>query len=220
MKKALLAVMAIALLIGFAGCDWFGGGKAPYYPLAEGNKVEFEGTMTFTVDYPEGEFMPADTSWSMDVSSENEVIGETTLPGNDEMKVWEVKATSTIDTTTTESTSYVKVENDSVYIYDDGGVLASTQPADPKVGDTWVESTLTYKVEADGKEANGYTGCLEVSMTPDDISMYDTYSSMQYWAKNVGVVLMTMNTVAKTPMGNGEMITTIDMENKLVNKNF
>lgn len=221
MKKALITVLVVVMGLSLMGLDCFGGGgKSPYFPLAEGNKLEYEGTQTTTMDYPEGEYMPADTSWAWDVSAVTEVIGETTLPGNDEMKVWEVKSTSVVDTFTTESTSYVKVENDSIYTYDKDGVLSSTYPADPKVGDTWKQGTINFKVEADGKEANGYTGCLEISMTPDDISGYDTYSSLQYWAKDVGVVLMNMNTVMKTAMGADTMVTTIDMENKLINKNF
>lgn len=215
MKKALMAVLVVVMGLSLMGLDCFGGKGAPYYPLAEGNKWEYSGTTTTTMDYPEGEHMPADTSWETSMTSVNEVIGEVDIPGAD-MKGWEVKSTTTLEgIDPVVSTAYVRVENDSVYTYDKDGALTSTYPADPAVGEEWTVSTTTFKVEADGKEANGYTGCLEVSATPDDTSMFTEYSSLAYWAKDVGQVLMTMKTVATSAMGDGDLVTTIESETKL-----
>ncbi len=216
MKKALLAVMAIALVIGFAGCDIFGGAKSPYCPLAEGNKWDYDVTMQTTVD----DSVTLDSTWT----TSSEVIGETETTGDEPIKVWEVK--------TGDVSSYVNVDKDWVYFYDD---LANTEewykfPNEPIIGDKWDITTITeindttsdtsttsYEVVADGEEANGYTGCLKVQSTPESkvTDLFDTYESFLYWAKDVGNVLGTTKIVKKTVVLEDTITATTETESKL-----
>jgi hypothetical protein len=219
MKKALALALGIVFVLGMAGCDLFNpGNKSTYFPLTEGNKWEYEGTSTVSIDYPEGEFMPADTSWTINSTSVTEVIGKTTLTGADALEVWEVKSTTITDNPvdTTEGTSYVRIDKDTVYTYlylDSAAV--SSYPAEPVKDDTWKQGTITYTVVADNETAKTYTGCLKVEMKPDDTSMFTTYEAFQYWAKKTGVVMTTMKMVTEIPMGDGTMVTTTESESNL-----
>lgn len=208
MKKALLAVMAIALVIGFAGCDIFQA-KSPYYPLADGNKWDYDVTMKITVD----DSVTLDSAWT----TATEVIGETELDNG--TKVWEVKDE--------DETSFVEVDKDWVYTYETKADTTEWYkwPNEPKVNDTWdvvfqIDDTTTftikYEVVEDGVEANSYTGCLKVKVTPEGIAdMYDEYESFQYGAKDVGTVLSTTKSVMKIVVLEDTITTTTETESKL-----
>jgi hypothetical protein len=223
MKKALLAVMAIALVLGFAGCSLFGGGKSPYYPLKEGNKWEYSGwsvsEMIFTSD------LIPDTYDSTATSSTTEVVGETELTGDEAIKVWEVKTTSG-DVTTTD---YVDVDKDWVYFYDE---LSDSDawykwPNEPVKGDKWdvvfaIDSTtsvkISYEVVEEGVTAFGdYTDCLKISVSSDAINVadYETYENYIYLAKNVGQVMSTTKSVMITVVGTDTTTYRLQGESKL-----
>ncbi len=234
MKKALLAVMAIALIIGFAGCSIFQKGS-PYYPLAEGNKWEYSGTATTTMDYPEGEYIPADTSYKVPTTMVNEVMALEETTGDEPIEVWKIKSVSTVDTITTEGYSYVNADKDYVYFYED---LDATEelykiPSKPVVGDKWTVETeiidsivppdtftsvfkTDYEVVEDGVEANDYTGCLKISDTPQNVADYDEYLSYNYWAEDVGSVKTEFKSVVTRPYGEEDTFTmTIEGESLL-----
>jgi hypothetical protein len=218
MKKTLTIVFALALVLGFAGCSLFGGGdKSPYYPLTEGNKWEYVDTMTFATDYPASIPMN-DTTWSIYSSRIVEVLSKTKLTNSDAFDVWEVQTSTTTGATTTVDTNYVRVDGDSIYSYDKiDGATVSVDPANPKKDDTWTEGSDTLKVVADNETANGYNGCLKISTIPTD-STKNTFASYEfstYMAKNVGLVMMSMNTVNKTPSGNDTIVSTVTMKDLL-----
>lgn len=220
MKKALLAIMAIALVIGFAGCSIFGGAKSPYYPLKEGNKWEYEGTTITSIEYADTTYVKNsyDTTTA---TSTTEVIGETELTGDNAIKVWEVKSTSG----TSSSTSYIDVDKDWVYIYDkiDASTESYKWPNEPKKDDTWeqeivVDDTTTYKITytvvEEGVTAFGdYTDCLKIKMVPSNVKLddYTTYENWMYMTKNTGVVYY----YTKMVMGDTTYTMSIESETKL-----
>jgi len=223
MKKALLAVMAIALVIGFAGCSLFGGAKSPYCPLAEGNKWDYEMTVMSSTEY-------VDTTYTKNMydttttTYSSEVVGETELTGDEAIKVWEIKSG--------DETSYVDVDKDWVYIYDD--ISDSEEwykwPNEPKKDDSWkmiVEAvdtladppetttvTTTYTVEEEGATAFGdYTDCLKIKVLSDAINLddYTEYENWMYMAKDKGTVYYYVKIV----MGDTTYTMTIESETKL-----
>jgi hypothetical protein len=196
MKKALLAVMAVALIIGFAGCSLFGGAKSPYYPLKEGNKWDYETTVITTMEYEDTTITPNTADTTTDTYS-SEVIGETELTGEEALKVWEIK--------TGDETDYVHVDKDWVYFYDE---LSDSEewykwPNEPDVGDKWdvvfdiddtTTYTISYEVTETGATAFGdYTDCLKIKVTPEDADRFDTYDSWMFVAKDVGTVMYKTN---------------------------
>ena len=206
MKKALLAVLAIALIIGFAGCSIFQKGS-PYYPLAEGNKWEYSGTSTTTMDYPGCTDDVVDT---VNTTMVNEAMALEETTGDEPIEVWKIKTILTVDVEGVEpdtSYSYVNADKDYIYYYKD---LDATEelykiPSKPVVGDKWTVETeiidsivppdtftsvfkTDYEVVEDGVEANDYTGCLKISATPQNVADYDEYFSYDYLAKDVGSV--------------------------------
>ncbi|MBD3286423.1 hypothetical protein GF359_07670 [candidate division WOR-3 bacterium] len=208
MKKALMAVMVVALAIGFVGCDIIGGAKSPYYPLAEGNTWDYDVSMTTTVD----DSVTLDSSWT----TKTEVVGKTEL--DDGTKVWEVK--------NEDATSFVEVDKDWVYTYETKADTTEWYkwPNEPKVGDTWdmviqiddtTSSTTTYEVVEEGVEANTYADCLKVQVTPEGTDMFDEYENFMYWAKDVGNVKTTCKTVIKTVILDDTMTTTTETESNL-----
>jgi hypothetical protein len=231
MKKALLAVMAIALVIGFAGCDiWPFGAKSPYLPLAEGNKWEYSGWTVMEITYPPETI--EDYYDSTATSSTTEVMGETELTGDEAIKVWEVKST-TDDVSTT---SYVDVDKDWVYYYDD---LSDSEewykwPTEPVIADKWdivvevvdtlvdppdtTTSTTTYEVVEEGVEAFGdYTDCIKIKVLADIINVddYETYENYLYWAKKTGYVMSYIKAVMIRVVDEDTITTRIEGETKL-----
>ena len=234
MKKALLAVIAIALVIGFAGCSWFQKGS-PYYPLAEGNKWEYSGTSTMTMDYPEGTDDVVDT---VNTTMVSEVMALEETTGDDPIEVWKIKSILTVDVEgvdPTTSYSYVDADKDYIYFYED---LDATEewykiPSKPVVGDEWTVETeiidsivppdtftsvfkTDYEVVEDDVEANDYTGCLKISATPQNVADYDEYLSYNYWAEDVGSVKTEFKSVVTRPYGEEDTFTmTIEGESLL-----
>jgi hypothetical protein len=229
MKKALLVVMAVALIIGFAGCDiWPWGAKSPYLPLKEGNKWEYSGWSVVEITYPPGTI--EDYYDSSATSMTTEVMAETELTGDEAIKVWEIKTT----TGTVTSTSYVNVDKDWVYYYDD---LSDSEewykwPTEPAIGDKWdivvevvdtlvdppdtTTFTTTYEVIEEGVEAFGdYTDCLKIKVTPENVADYDTYECFEYWAKKTGYVMSSVKAVMIMVAGADTTTTRIEGETKL-----
>ncbi|MEA3311983.1 MAG: hypothetical protein U9Q76_07165 [candidate division WOR-3 bacterium] len=236
MKKALLAVLAIALVVGFAGCSLFQKGS-PYCPLAEGNKWEYSGTSTTTMDYPEGEYIPADTSYEVPVTMVSEVMALEETTGDEPIEVWKIKSVLTVDVEgvdPTTSYSYVNADKDYIYYYKD---LDATEewykiPSKPVVGDKWTVETeiidsivppdtftsvfkTDYEVVEDGVEANDYTGCLKISATPQNVADYDEYFSYDYWAEDVGSVKTEFKSVVTEPYEEDTLTITIEGESLL-----
>jgi len=234
MKKALLAVMAIALVIGFAGCTIFGP-KAPYHPLKTGNKWDYTTTTKTTMVIDEGEPIEVEIT----STTVTEVLGEKETTGDEPITVWEIKSVATVDTFVTESFSYVDVDKDYIYYYKD---LDATEewfkiPSDPVLDDTWTTlaelvtidsivdtdtftttTTLTtnYKVVADAETANDYENCLKIEVTPPGgIADYDTYEDFQYWAKDVGNVMTVLKSIKTEETEYYTSVTTIESETKL-----
>jgi len=233
MKKALLAVMAIALVIGFAGCSWFQKGS-PYYPLAEGNKWEYSGTSTMTMDYPEGTDDVVDT---VNTTMVSEVMALEETTGDEPIEVWKIKSILTVDVEgvdPTTSYSYVDADKDYIYFYED---LDATEewykiPSKPVVGDEWTVETeiidsivppdtftsvfkTDYEVVEDDVEANDYTGCLKISATPQNVADYDEYLSYNYWAEDVGSVKTEFKSVVTRPYEEDTLTITIEGESLL-----
>ncbi|TET22103.1 MAG: hypothetical protein E3J71_07275 [Candidatus Stahlbacteria bacterium] len=238
MKKALLAVLAIALIIGFAGCSIFQKGS-PYYPLAEGNKWEYSGTSKTIMDYPEG-MDDVEITVNTTVVSEVMALEETT--GDEPIEVWKIKAILTVDVEgvdPTTSYSYVDADKDYIYFYKD---LDATEewykiPSKPDKDDTWTvtieeviidsivdsdtfTTTITFKTDytvvETGVEANDYTDCLKIEAKPEDYDDYDSYESFDYWAKDVGSVKTEFKWVMTRPYGEEDTFTmTIEGETKL-----
>jgi len=234
MKKALLAVMAIALVIGFAGCGLFQKGS-PYYPLAEGNKWEYSGTSTMTMDYPEG---TDDVVGTVNTTMVSEVMALEETTGDEPIEVWKIKTILTVDVEGVEpdtSYSYVDADKDYIYFYEDLDATEElyTIPSKPVVGDKWTVETeiidsivppdtftsvfkTDYEVVEDGVEANDYTGCLKISATPQDVADYDEYLSYNYWAEDVGSVKTEFKSVVTRPYGEEDTFTmTIEGESLL-----
>lgn len=248
MKRILSISAVLVLLVSFLACEDEAGfirntgenklllpdnaGSSPYFPYETGKTWEYEGIYSCTHDFPEGEFMPDDTTWSWETSTVTKVLCETELTGANPYAVWEVQSTyitymeDTEDTTIT--TSYSRVEGDSAYFYEE---LSDSEPwyswpAEPEIGDEWDivmvssngdTSTTHYEVVADDADANGYADCLKIKTTPDMVDEFDTYDLYDYMAWDVGRVMTTHLSVLIFPMGPaGDLITTIDGEDLLV----
>lgn len=233
MKKALLAVMVVVLVLGFAGCDiWPFGAKTPYLPLKEGNTWEYSGTSKVTEDYPEGG--PADTTYYVPYESKMEVVGTEETNWDEPIEVWELK--STVDTFV--SYTYVDYDKDYIYYYMD---LDETEeaykiPSKPVLDDEWsiTEETVIidsivdtdtftttytfktdYKVVADDETANDYEKCLKIEVTPENVGDYDSYECFDYWAKDVGSVMTTVKWAATYPYMEETYTMSVEGETKL-----
>jgi|GEM_PF-1275172 len=240
MKKALLAVLAIALVIGFAGCSWFQKGS-PYYPLAEGNKWEYSGTSKTIMDYPEG-MDDIEITVNTTVVSEVMALEETT--GDEPIEVWKIKTILTVDVEDVDPTtsySYVDADKDYIYFYKDldateewykipskpdkddtwtTEIMTITETIDPETGDTLVDTTYfktNYTVVETGVEAFGdYTDCLKIEAKPEDYGDYDSHESFDYWAKDVGTVMSKFKWVITRPFDEENTFTmTAEGETKL-----
>lgn len=187
MKKALLAVLAVALVMGFAGCDLWPWGQVDYYPAKVGNEA------TLTVVTRDSTYIVALDSASADDSTwdiSSECTAEITLD-DDETEVWEFKNQDG-------NLSYMGFDKkaDKVTFYSDKTDTADiyTMPYDLKEGSTWTigEGDFAIDFEVTGTEdvtveAGTYTDCLKVTMTPPAAENV-TYEGYQWWDKDHGVV--------------------------------
>jgi hypothetical protein len=245
MKKALLVSIAIIFAAGFIACqDEFGirnggeakilknpgAGSSPYFPYEVGKTWKYEGEYTFIQDTPE----EVDTAWFY-TSDSAEIIREAELTGSNPLEVWEISSIHILtqivygDTMvdTFYNTNYTRFEGDSAYIYEELGDSDPwySFPAEPELGDEWdvsIEgsmgdtSTTHYEVIADDAEANGYSDCLKIESTPEDIEMYDEYETFDYWAWDVGSVMTTQYILMITDMGEDTLVSTFEGERKLI----
>lgn len=239
MKKALLMAVALILTAGFIACqDEFaairnpgeskilessGAGSSPYFPYEEGKKWNYETIGTFTFDYPEDTPIE-DTSWADTSTSVTEVIQETELTGSNPLSVWETKTTP--DSGEVEY-SYAHIEPDSAYFYEkiNDSEPGFVFPSEPKKGDEWditigIDDTTTYTVHYsvidDDAEANGFSNCLMIEVTPDYIEDYDEYENFQYWAKGEGTVMTTLHALMRFVNDNDTITVTYEGETKLI----
>lgn len=200
-------------------------GSGPYHPYAVGKKWEYEGATQINIDYPEG-YPLADTSWVDSMKTINEVLRETALEGADPIPVWEIRSTTFIaDTFSSETYSYVHVDEDSAYFYDalDASEPSYVEPTEPELGDEWEyidemsSDTIRYEVVAAAAEANGYAPCLKIKVTPPDVAIYTGFEYFQYLAKEEGLVLQTVNALMIVPLGeDGLMIMTMSSILRLI----
>lgn len=185
MKKALMAVMVVALVIGFAGCEWFTKG-VDYYPAKVDNMA------TSTVVTHDSTWMAFDSSVvvndsTWDVSSK--CIGETTL--EDETEVWEFKNENG-------DLSYMGFDKDGdkVNFYSDktDSAVITVWPYTLEVGTKWTLGEGDFAVDYEVLEevevtVSGvtYDKALKVSMTPAAVENV-TYEGFMWMDKDHGVV--------------------------------
>jgi len=181
MKKALMAVMAVALLIGFTGCSIFGG-AVDYYPAEEGKIA------TSTVVTHDSTWMAFDSSSVVNDSTwdiTSECMGKTTL--EDETEVWEFMNQD-------DMYSYMGFDKDGdkVNFYSDktDSAFVTVWPYTLEVGTTWTINDVDYEVVAEEDvtvPAGTYTGALKVSMTPPAVENV-TYEGFMWMDKKHGTV--------------------------------
>ncbi len=141
MKKALLAVMAVALVIGFAGCEIFKPGVA-YFRVKEGAIATYETTaIKHDSTLVEDVWTVKDETTVTDYTTE--CVGETEL--DDGTVVWEFK--SVADTVTTYSYMAFNKDNEEADFYN---TKADTEPAYsiPYALDNWTIPLDTANVIA------------------------------------------------------------------------
>ncbi|MBD3286424.1 hypothetical protein GF359_07675 [candidate division WOR-3 bacterium] len=243
-KRIIVSVLTLILLMGFTGCEesaYFpnpsdgatyvenqDAGSSPYFPYEPGNRWRYEYIVEYVYDYPE-EFPTEDTTWTDTTASVTVVTRETQLTGSNPLAVWEIETTNWMSDTSepTVSYSWVHIEGDSVYTFDD--ISASepdmVSPANPELGDKWeyeyeVDDTTTdtiyYEVVAEGVEANGYDDCIKIEVIPYIPEEIETFEQYQYMAKGTGTVLFTSNMLMRVELGPlSELVVTMEGEYKL-----
>ncbi|MBN2380228.1 hypothetical protein JXM67_10565 [candidate division WOR-3 bacterium] len=193
MKKALMVVMAVALVIGFAGCDIFGG-AVDYYPAKEGNIA------TSTVVTHDSTWMAFDSSSVVNDSTwdnTSECMGKTTL--EDETEVWEFKNQDG-------AYSYMGFDKDGdkVNFYSDktDSAFITVWPYTLELGTKWTlgegDYAVNYEVVEENVEvtvpAGTYSKTLKVSMTPKAVENV-TYEGYMWMDKKHGTVKVWFKTV-------------------------
>jgi hypothetical protein len=239
MERRFIIISAFALLISLAACEEQmdisnpggqkqlqqrseGAGSSPYFPFALGKKWEYEGIIHESIDYPDSLGI-LDTSWTMKTRAISEVMRETQLTGGTPLQVWEVKTSNfTNDTLVTDDYYYAHVTKDSTYMYDE---LSDSEPmwvspAEPKLGDQWMQvfqmsdsvaDTIEYNVIADNVSANGYSPCLEIKITNLYMETFGEFDEYDYWAKGEGSVLTTLHQKMVNDFGEeGQMIIIVE----------
>jgi len=239
MKKALLIAVALVLAVGFTACqDEFtairntgeskilepmGSGSSPYFPYEEDRKWNYEAIWTFALDYPE-DIPIEDTSWADTSTYVTEVIQETELTGSNPLSVWEIRTTPDSGEVVY---SYAHIEPDSAYFYEklSDSEPEAVFPSEPRKGDEWditieiddtTTSTTHYRVIDDDAEANGFSNCLKIEVTPDYIEDYDEYQNLQYWAKGEGVVMTTLHALMRFVYDDDTTTSTFEGETRLI----
>ncbi len=237
MKKIIVIAISLIMIAGFIACqDEFGirnngeekilktpgAGSSPYCPYEVGKTWRYEAITNGEIDYPD-DFSIEDTAWSDTFHYFTEVLRETVLTGSDPIDVWETENTSDSEVTY----QYAHIESDSAYFYEK---LSDSEPwfvfaSNPKLGDEWdvvyqIDDTTSfthhYIVIGDDASANGFDNCLEIDVIPEDVTMYDEYEYIQYWAEGEGTVMSTMYTFMKTALGEDTMYWTFESETRLL----
>ena len=200
MKRLLISMVPI---VGLVLMSCFGTGPADYHPLEVGHKWEDKTTTitTRTTYVPD----TSETTDTLTLTSKTEITDTDKLSSGEEVYV--AKST-TYGEDTTETISYIRKDEDSVYTYTslEDTVPVYTEPAELDVGTEWTHKmtvdtltyTTTYKVE--GKEdvtveAGEYKDCLKVKVTSSPEAPNTTITTYQYRAKDVGMVQSTMDMV-------------------------
>ncbi|TET22102.1 MAG: hypothetical protein E3J71_07270 [Candidatus Stahlbacteria bacterium] len=187
MKKALLAVMAVALVIGFAGCEIFKPGVA-YFRVKEGAIATYE-TTVIKHDSTLVEDVWTVTDDTTITKTDTECVGETEL--DDGTVLWEFK--NVMEDTTTYLYMAFDKDNEKADFYND---KADTEPAYsiPYALDSWTQSldtanVITYEAETTEDVTIGeetYKDADKIKVTyPEDAGYVGAYD---WWDKDYGKI--------------------------------
>jgi len=101
---------------------------------------------------------------------------------------------------------YVEIEEDSVYIYETLDQLpVSAMPAVPKKGDTWdgvvptyYDEPMDFEVLQDDLDTLNYNNCLRIKGVFEEPD-YEEEEYYEYWAPNLGMIVVQVWGVDETP---------------------
>jgi|GEM_PF-3311419 len=188
MKKTLLAVMAVALVMGFAGCDLWPWGQVDYFRVKEGATSKYETTAIkhdSTYDAVKDVWAVKDETTVTDYTTE--CVGETEL--DDGTVVWEFK------TDTFYSYMAFDKDNEEVDFYNS---KADTEPAYsiPYALDSWTmpfDTANNITFADDGTEdvtigEETYKGAAKIKVTYPEIEGMTYLGANDWWDKDFGKI--------------------------------
>lgn len=211
MKKALLAVLAVALVIGFAGCDIFKPG-VDYFRVKEGAIAKYE----TTVIKHDSTYDAAEDKWNVTedttvTKTDTECVGETEL--DDGTVVWEFK------TDTFYSYMAFDKDNDEVDFYN---TKADTEPyySIPYALDNWTQpydtvDVITYEAETTEDVTIGeetYKDADKIKVTYPEIEGMTYLGAYDWWDKDYGKIKSWFKTEMVVE---GSLYLTIDVTTEL-----
>lgn len=189
MKKTLLVVMAVALVIGFSGCEIFKPGVA-YFRVKEGATCTYE-TTAIKHDSTLVEDVWTVTDDTTITKTDTECVGETEL--DDGTVVWEFK--SVTDTFTTYLYMAFDKDNDEADFYND---KADEEPyySIPYALDNWTQpydtvDVITYEAETTEDVTIGeetYKDADKIKVTYPEIEGMTYLGANDWWDKDYGKI--------------------------------
>lgn len=215
MKRALLAVLVVVLVMGFAGCEIFKPGVA-YFRVKEGAIATYE----TTVIKHDSTYDAAEDVWNVTedttvTETDTECVGETEL--NDGTVVWEFK--NVMEDTTTYLYMAFDKDNEKADFYGD---KADTVPAYsiPYALDSWTQPLDTanvIKYEAETTEdveigEETYEGADKIKVTYPEAAGY--VGAYDWWDKDYGKIKSWFKT--ETVVVEDSLYLTIDATTLLI----